>query len=143
MDWSSIIIAVIGLLGGGGLSYLLFYKQDKQTKELSNDNIVIEQFKEVINTLNETNKENIASIKERYEESLSFTKEQLDACRESKNVYKERLTVLQDKVNELNEDIKNHLQHIDQLSTQLVQLEGMKCEVKGCKKRVPPSEMMM
>lgn len=47
MEWKDIIIALIGLIGGGGMTALLMIPQKKRQAELDNDYKVTEQWKEL------------------------------------------------------------------------------------------------
>ena len=46
MEWKEIIIALIGLVGGGGLTALLLLPQKKRQAELENDFKVTQQWRE-------------------------------------------------------------------------------------------------
>ena len=47
MDWTQIIIALIGAVFGGGLTTLLFLPQARRAKELENEQKAIDQWKEL------------------------------------------------------------------------------------------------
>jgi len=51
MDWTQIIIALIGAACGGGLTTLLFLPQARRAKELENENKAIDQWKELYERL--------------------------------------------------------------------------------------------
>lgn len=118
MDVNTIVTIVGCLIGGGGL---LFYKQTKRNKELENENIVIQQQKELLQEL-----------KTERDEQRAFYESEIKAVRESNNRKREKIEKMQSVIDEKN------LQ-IDTLNSEVARLTVMKCEVHGCVNRQPPS----
>lgn len=118
MDVNTIVTIVGCLIGGGGL---LFYKQTKRNKELENENIVIQQQKELLQEL-----------KTERDEQRAFYESEIKAVRESNNHKREKIEKMQSVIDEKN------LQ-IDTLNSEVARLTVMKCEVHGCVNRQPPS----
>lgn len=118
MDVNTIVTIVGCLIGGGGL---LFYKQTKRNKELENENIVIQQQKELLQEL-----------KTERDEQRAFYESEIKAVRESNNHKREKIEKMQSVIDDKN------LQ-IDALNSEVARLTVMKCEVHGCVNRQPPS----
>lgn len=126
------IIRVVEVLGGvgiiGGIYKLYTMKTEKKSLELdndtkhsNNDNIVIEQLKDCIVQLTDFNNK----IKDMFEQELSIVRKSNDAKRQ--------------KIETLYSVIEEKNQLIDSLNSEIARLTVMKCEVKGCSNRVPPS----
>ena len=53
MGWSEILYAIIGLISGGGLAFILFYKQNKRLKTAEATAHEVEVLQKLVNTLQE------------------------------------------------------------------------------------------
>lgn len=110
MDWNALISGLLSaLFVGGGLSLILFYKEDKRAKQLKNEKTAIEEWQE----LNEGLKRRIAELKE----TVVKKDEKID------ELYREN-TALRDRG--------------DKLSSKVAVLSVFRCEEIGCGARRPP-----
>lgn len=126
------VIRVIEAIGGlgliGGFYKLYTAKTEKKSLELNNDakhsendNIVIEQLKDCIVQLTDFNNK----IKEMFEQELAIVRMSNDKKKE--------------KIDSLIKEKEDLLKTIDEKNSEIAKLTVMKCEVKGCVNRMPPS----
>ena len=48
MDWTTVIVSLLsGLLSGGGLAGLVFFKENKRNKQLQNETMASSQWKDL------------------------------------------------------------------------------------------------
>lgn len=110
-DWITGIVALLGGIGGlGGIcSIFLFYRENKQAKQLQNEHTANTEWKDLV----EKYKQRTADL-----ESTIVTKdEKID------NLYREK-----------GELMKRN----DKLSSTVAALTILRCKVIGCANRVPP-----
>lgn len=148
-----IINAIIGLISGCGLSGLIFWRISKKkakaearkseaeadSTEIDNDGKVTDRWMQFANDLKEVlDKRNDAFEKER-ERAERYYNDMIE-MRDDKD---RKIRTLQKQVDDLKDDKEDLLEKNHKLELQNFELNTMKCEVKGCAKRIPPSELMM
>ena len=109
MDWMSIIMALIGVVGGG-LATILFLPQTKRQKNIENESKQSEEWKKL------------------YKESQDVV-----STKQSKidSLYGEIKKLMADSLEQQKENAK--------LSVENTRLKMLKCEVPACQKRTPPT----
>ena len=119
---------LISVIGGVNLleliGFFVFYRQNKKSKELDNDNKAANNFDKVV----EVNKEVIDMLKENY-------KELDDECdKQAKDIDK-----LQADKQAMMEEKLQLMEQIHTLKMEKKLAEFKKCEVKNCPNRQPPT----
>ena len=109
MDWSSIIIALIGLVAGGSITALIYFPQIKRNKELLNRTAELENEQKVIE-----------QWKELYQAS--------ENSRNAQSAHIDRLYG----------DLKNSRHQNNDLRAENTALKIFKCETISCQNRKPP-----
>ena len=109
MEWTDIIIAIIGALGGGGLVRLFTRKETKEGMSLDNMQKVLDAKDRII-------------------------EEREERCKE----LKDDLSKKDDKIDELHR-INSTLRHkLDDANTKAAVAEVMRCDITKCTTRRPP-----
>lgn len=109
MEWTTIIVAIIGALAGGGLSRLITVKESKKEKQLDN--------------------------KEKEDNRWEKLADQLQDQIENLN---ERIDKKDARITEL-EDVNASLRHkLDEVNTDYVRANLLKCSSLNCMDRKPP-----
>lgn len=159
-----IIIAIIGLIGGGSVSSFVFWRISKrkalaearrleeEAKRANIDNVsaIGDQWQELYNELRERLDKEEAKWKEELDnERQNFEKERDRA----EKIYSDYLSLREDKdgrIRDLTTEIhalrnKYEAQKDDMFKKDLEidRLKAMKCEVRGCANRRPPSDLML
>ena len=148
-----IINAIIGLITGGGLSGFVFWRIYRRKLKAEADKVAAE--------VDRTKIDNDGCVGDQWQEYSIEVKSERDSWKEefykqrdlAERYYSDMVTLREDKdkkIRELQKEVdklkleKEHLteeKHQEELKC--LELQQMKCEVKGCKNRRPPSELMM
>lgn len=117
----SIISAIVGLVGGGAGSMLIFYPQMKKTKVIENE-------------------------AKQSEEWLKLYKEERDQRDEDRKEWEEKRVWLESQIKELHSQINTlhgdnlaMAKQMTELEVELTRLRLLKCEVVNCLHRKPPT----
>lgn len=124
-EWVTAIVAILGGIGGlsGVLSYFLFYRENKRSKQLDNEHKVNGEWMALV----ERYKKEIDDIKQEYSDFRKEATEALDKKdRKIDSLYKEK-----------GELMKRN----DKLSSTVAALKVLRCKFIGCGKRQPPIGM--
>jgi len=153
MTTIEILNAIFGLIAGGGLSGLVFWRINRKRlkaeaakteaeatrTKIDNDGCVGDQWQEYsieVKGERDSWKEEFykqRDLAERYYSDMISLREDKD----------KKIRELQKEVNELKLEKEHLIEEKHQEELKCLELQQMKCEVKGCKNRRPPSELMM
>ena len=114
MDWTTIITALIGFVGGGGVTALFSARSNKKALDLANDSKMYEEYKDYIGRL----KEDIAAEKKEKEEFRS----QVDQLWNEVHEMKRQLAALESRLAQANQ--------------LLSESKGRECVVENCPNRL-------
>lgn len=103
---------------GGGITALFTVKQDKQTKDLSNLKLIIQEYKDLNEQLKREKDEAIQEI----------------------NQKRKTIDELQDAVDKLEKEMATMQQRLAQMELFYKNADMLKCELIACKNRIPPME---
>lgn len=109
MDWVSIIVAIIGALGGGGLISLLTIRETKKGLKVENKDKESDVYIKLINEL---------------QDQIEKQNERLD----------KKDTIIQEK----DDTIADLRSRLDSVSTALAKATLLKCSKLNCVDRIPP-----
>lgn len=124
-EWVTAVVALLGGIGGlgGVLSYVLFYRENKRSKQLDNEHKVNGEWMALV----ERYKKETDDIKQEYSDFREEATEALDKKdRKIESLYKEKGELMK---------------HNDKLSSAVAALKVLRCKVIGCGKRMPPIGM--
>ena len=153
----NIIIAVISVLGGGGLVGVITWRATSRKAEeeaeavaISNDSAVIAQWKDIYEKFKLMHDQEIENIKSQCAAEYSELKNKEEHLQEITSKWENRQYELQNKIDELYKEINRHHEEKAKVTNELMdvrvqceKLDRMKCERRGCKDRIPPSDAMM
>lgn len=148
-----ILNAIFGLIAGGGLSGLVFWRINRKRLKAEAAKTEAEATRTKI--------DNEGCVGDQWQEYSIEVKGERDSWKEefykqrdlAERYYSDMVTLREDKdkkIRELQKEVdklkleKEHLteeKHQEELKC--LELQQMKCEVKGCSSRRPPSELMM
>ena len=114
-DWITGIVALLGGIGGlgGFCSVFLFFRENKQAKQLQNEH---------------TANGEVWTLVEKYKEDIKALKEEKDAISSEKDR----------KIDNLYKTIADLRIRNDKLSSKCAVLNILRCKVVGCANREPP-----
>lgn len=116
MEWTTIIVAIIGALAGGGITSLVTMREKKKEKQLNN-----KEKEEEIESKNS----------DRWEKLADQLSEQIESLNERIDKKDARITEL--------EDTNAELRHkLDEVNTDYVRANLLKCTTLNCLDRKPP-----
>ena len=153
----NIIIAFLSVLGGGGLVGVITWRATSRKAEeeaeavaISNDSAVIAQWKDIYEKFKLMHDQEIEHIKSQYDTAYSELKDKEEHLQETISKWECRQYELQNKIDELYTEINIHRDEKAKVTNELMdvriqceKLDRMKCERRGCKDRIPPSDAMM